>query len=135
MRRMLDDHKDGVSDFRKVASSARDNDVKMFAAQTLPTLEEHLRLAQQFDQANRETRGTTGALPPDPHNRGRIRWVVRSDEASRIHPAVREASRIHPAVRELRGTLALARILAAIARLERTVASRWSVGSHGPAAS
>jgi putative membrane protein len=70
MRRMLDDHKDGVSDFRKAASSARDNDVKMFAAQTLPTLEEHLRLAQQFDQANRETRGTTGALPSDPARPG-----------------------------------------------------------------
>ena len=70
MRRMLDDHKDGVSDFRKAASSARDNDVKMFAAQTLPTLEEHLRLAQQFDQANRETRGTTGALPADPPRPG-----------------------------------------------------------------
>ena len=49
MRRMLDDHKDGVSDFRKAASSASDNDVKMFAAQTLPTLEAHLADAQKLE--------------------------------------------------------------------------------------
>jgi putative membrane protein len=66
MSRMLDDHKDGVSDFRKIAKADGESEVKTFAAATLPTLEENLRLAEQFEQANRrETRGTTGTLPPD----------------------------------------------------------------------
>jgi putative membrane protein len=66
MRQMLDDRKKSVDQFRKAASAARDSEVKMFAAQTLPMLEEQLRTAQQFADANRrDTRGTSGTLPPE----------------------------------------------------------------------
>jgi len=34
-----------VKDFRKEAQSGKDQDVKGFAAKTLPTLEEHLSMA------------------------------------------------------------------------------------------
>jgi putative membrane protein len=43
---MLDDHQKDVADFEKAAKSAKDADVKDFAARTLPTLQSHLQLAQ-----------------------------------------------------------------------------------------
>jgi putative membrane protein len=48
---MASDHKQDVADFRKAASSAQDPDVKSFASQTLPTLEEHERMAQSLPGA------------------------------------------------------------------------------------
>jgi putative membrane protein len=47
MKHMLDDHQKDVSDFEKAAKSAKDADVKTFAARTLPTLQAHLQLAQK----------------------------------------------------------------------------------------
>jgi putative membrane protein len=46
MELMVKEHRKDVSQFRKEAKSAKDADVRAFAAKTLPTLEEHLRLAQ-----------------------------------------------------------------------------------------
>jgi putative membrane protein len=46
MKDMVKDHKKDVSDFRRESKSAQDPDVKKFAAQTLPTLEEHLKQAE-----------------------------------------------------------------------------------------
>ena len=46
MANMVDDHKEDVSDFKKEASGGKDADVKGFAAKTLPTLQEHLQMAQ-----------------------------------------------------------------------------------------
>jgi len=48
---MLKDHKKDVKEFQKQAKSAKDPDVQQFASSTLPTLEEHLRLAQQTHDA------------------------------------------------------------------------------------
>lgn len=50
MDRMVKDHQKAVKAFEKQASKAKDVDVKAFAAKTLPTLQEHLRLAQTADQ-------------------------------------------------------------------------------------
>jgi putative membrane protein len=47
MKDMVKDHKKDVSAFRKEAKGAKDADVKSFAAQTLPTLEDHLAMAQK----------------------------------------------------------------------------------------
>src|SRR5262245_5656006 len=41
IKMMVDDHKKDVADFKKAASSATDSDVKAFASETLPTLEDH----------------------------------------------------------------------------------------------
>jgi putative membrane protein len=49
MKHMVDDHKKDVKDFQKEAKSAKDPDVKSFASSTLPTLEQHLQLAQRTD--------------------------------------------------------------------------------------
>jgi len=48
---MVSDHKQDVSDFRKQANSGKDSDVKAFAAKTLPTLEDHLKMAESTDAA------------------------------------------------------------------------------------
>ncbi|MGA9510203.1 MAG: DUF4142 domain-containing protein [Candidatus Sulfotelmatobacter sp.] len=48
MRDMVKDHKKDVSDFRRESRSAKDPDVKNFAAQTLPTLEDHLKQAESI---------------------------------------------------------------------------------------
>lgn len=47
MQDMVKDHKQDVSEFQKEASSGKDPDVKAFAAKTLPTLREHLKMAEQ----------------------------------------------------------------------------------------
>jgi putative membrane protein len=46
MQTMIADHRKAVSDFRLASKSAKDADVKGWAAKTLPTLEEHLKMAQ-----------------------------------------------------------------------------------------
>jgi putative membrane protein len=51
MSHMVDDHKNDVSEFKKEATSGKDSDVKAFASKTLPTLDEHLKLAQQTNDA------------------------------------------------------------------------------------
>jgi putative membrane protein len=56
MSAMLRDHRKDISEFRTESNSGHDPDVKAFAAKTLPTLEDHLKLAQQTEKAV----GTTG---------------------------------------------------------------------------
>ncbi|SRR5581483_11570782 len=48
MKNMVRDHKKDVAEFKKESTSAKDNDVKSFASQTLPTLEDHLKQAQSI---------------------------------------------------------------------------------------
>ena len=61
MQAMLADHQKDVNEFRTEARAGKDADVKGWAAKTLPTLEEHLKLAQS---ANRAV-GTSGAKNKD----------------------------------------------------------------------
>ena len=56
MDHMVDDHKKDVADFKKEASSGKDADVKSFASKTLPTLQEHLQLAQSTYDAVKKAR-------------------------------------------------------------------------------
>lgn len=46
MRDMVADHKKDIADFQREASSGADPDVKTWASNTLPTLQQHLQLAQ-----------------------------------------------------------------------------------------
>ena len=46
MADMVNDHRADVSEFQKEANSGQDADLKAFAAKTLPTLQEHLRMAE-----------------------------------------------------------------------------------------
>jgi putative membrane protein len=51
MDHMVKDHQKDVKEFQKQADKAKDADVKNFAANTLPTLQEHLKMAQEADAA------------------------------------------------------------------------------------
>ena len=46
MEDMVKDHEEDVAEFQKEADQGTDSDMKSFAAKTLPTLKEHLRMAQ-----------------------------------------------------------------------------------------
>jgi putative membrane protein len=48
---MVTDHRKDVNEFKKESTSGKDPDVKAWASKTLPTLEEHLKLAQDTDKA------------------------------------------------------------------------------------
>jgi putative membrane protein len=66
MRAMVDDHTKAVKEFEMAAKSP-DADVKAFAEKTLPTLREHLRLAQETHKAvGSMTRSSTHVDPPAP---------------------------------------------------------------------
>jgi len=65
MKDQVKDHKKDVKAFEKEAKDGKDADVKRFAADTLPTLQEHLKLAQDTDDKVKgggsvRTRDTTG---------------------------------------------------------------------------
>ena len=55
IRDMVKDHRQDVAAYRREASSASNEDVKLFASKTLPKLEEHLRVAVQ---TNTKIRGS-----------------------------------------------------------------------------
>jgi putative membrane protein len=57
MQHMLADHRKDVNEFKKESTSGKDSDVKAWASKTLPTLEEHLKLAQDANKAV----GTSGS--------------------------------------------------------------------------
>jgi putative membrane protein len=48
MRHMVQDHTKDVAEFQKESQSAKDQNVKQFASQTLPTLQDHLKQAKQI---------------------------------------------------------------------------------------
>jgi putative membrane protein len=55
---MVSDHRLDVTEFRQEAKMGKDPDIKAFASQILPTLEEHLKMAQTTDKAVVGTSGT-----------------------------------------------------------------------------
>jgi putative membrane protein len=66
MQEMLTDHRKDVMDFRKESESGKDPEVKAFAARTLPTLEDHLKMAQSTNGAV----GTSGTTSDDSGPKG-----------------------------------------------------------------
>ena len=51
MKAMVSDHVKDIAEFRTESRSGKDPDVKAWAARTLPTLEEHLKLARDANGA------------------------------------------------------------------------------------
>ena len=45
---MVSDHKEDVAEFQKESKNGKDADVKSFATNTLPTLQDHLKMAQDI---------------------------------------------------------------------------------------
>jgi len=52
-REMVTDHRKDVSDFEKQSTRGTDPDLKAFATKTLPTLQEHLKMAEALPCATR----------------------------------------------------------------------------------
>ena len=68
MKHMVDDHKKDLGEFQKQADKGRDEQLKGFASKNLPTLQEHLQMAQTVsDQVSGGTTGK-GAKPPKPQS-------------------------------------------------------------------
>ena len=65
MSEMVKDHRNDVKEFKRQADKAKDPDVKSFAGKTLPTLEEHLKQAEDIDKQVKATARTDrGAASP-----------------------------------------------------------------------
>ncbi len=58
MQAMVSDHRKDLNEFRRESTAGKDADVKTFASKTLPTLEDHLKMAQDTSRAV-GTSGTT----------------------------------------------------------------------------
>jgi putative membrane protein len=61
MRAMVRDHRGDVAAFRAESQHATNADIKQYAASTLPTLEEQLKLAESTDQSVIGTSGKSGS--------------------------------------------------------------------------
>jgi putative membrane protein len=72
MKHMVSDHKKDVSEFKSEANKSKaDADVKQWAQKTLPTLQEHLTLAQQDDSiARNEAKNGTKTSSATPRKSG-----------------------------------------------------------------
>ena len=58
MKEMVSDHKKDVKDFESAAKKADDPDIKSFASSTLPTLQQHLDMAQSAEAATKNEGST-----------------------------------------------------------------------------
>ena len=59
MNDMVQDHTKDVSEFKKESTTAKDPDVKSFASQTLPTLQDHLKEARSIAPKERKEAAAT----------------------------------------------------------------------------
>ena len=62
-RDMVRDHKNDVAAFQQEANSGQNNQIKSFASQTLPTLQEHLKLAQQMQKEIANPQNSSNSTP------------------------------------------------------------------------
>ena len=76
VKMMLSDHKKAVSDFEKQSTKGADADIKAFAGTTLPTLKEHLTMAQalsgtpESEKTNPDASGNSNSNSNSNSNRG-----------------------------------------------------------------
>jgi len=59
-RDMVRDHQNDVATLKQEASSGQDQAIKNFALQTLPTLEDHLKMAREMEQGLGKATGKSG---------------------------------------------------------------------------
>jgi putative membrane protein len=68
-RHMERDHRKDIAEFRREASRGQDTDVKAFASQTIPVLEQHLQMAQSSmgteHRMNTDNPDSTSGRPSD----------------------------------------------------------------------
>ena len=54
MRTMIQDHVKDVEEFQRASKEAKDPEVKRFAEQTLPILQEHLKMAKDIESQHKK---------------------------------------------------------------------------------
>jgi putative membrane protein len=59
-KHMVSDHKKDIGKFQKEAKSAKDSELKNFASETLPTLQEHLKIAEGLAGQNKAASKSKG---------------------------------------------------------------------------
>jgi putative membrane protein len=59
VKMIVKDHKKDVNEFQKETTRSMDSDVRSFASATLPTLQEHLRQAQELEGSTRGRKAST----------------------------------------------------------------------------
>jgi putative membrane protein len=64
MKHMVADHKKDVAEFKKESTMGKNEAVKNFAAQTLPTLQEHLKQAQEISGKMGAGAGSSASAQP-----------------------------------------------------------------------
>ena len=101
MKTMLSDHKKDISAFEKEAKSGKDADVKSFAADTLPTLREHLRMAEETNNTVKSSRGA------DPAEASNPAWLRRRHKVPVLGPVpfLSSRARRHEALKRLLAVL------------------------------
>ncbi|HXF28083.1 MAG TPA: DUF4142 domain-containing protein [Bryobacteraceae bacterium] len=57
---MIEDHQKAVAEFTRASSNASDPDIKEFASHTLPTIADHLKMAQQIQTNMQKAKNTDG---------------------------------------------------------------------------
>jgi len=82
MQDMLSDHQKDVNDFRKESQSGKDPEVKAWAAKTLPTLQEHLQMAQSASRSAVGTSGTKSSGSEGDRTNGGTRGTTSSTGAT-----------------------------------------------------
>ena len=55
-RMMVKDHEEDVALFKKEAASGQDPELKEYASKTLPTLEQHLKMARELPEAGKSSK-------------------------------------------------------------------------------
>ena len=65
MRDMVADHDKDVAAFQRVSKTAKDDDLKAFAAKTLPTLQEHQKMAKEINAKVGGAPAAKGAAKPE----------------------------------------------------------------------
>jgi putative membrane protein len=61
MDQMVTDHQKVVAEFQHVSKGAKDSDVKSFASTNLPTMQDHLKMAQDLDSRVGGKKGGSGS--------------------------------------------------------------------------
>jgi putative membrane protein len=61
MDQMVADHQKVVAEFQHVSKGAKDSDVKSFASTNLPTMQDHLKMAQDLDSRVGGKKGGSGS--------------------------------------------------------------------------
>jgi putative membrane protein len=87
MRLMLQDHRTDVSEFQKASRSASDPQVKQFAESTLPTLKDHLSMAQQTaSSVGAGAQATSGTQRRTPTGTGGTSGTAGHPDTTRSDP-------------------------------------------------